>query len=116
MKAIRTYLSKHPLSYLLLALPLALIAELAGWAPIWVFILSAIGVVPLAGLIGSATESLAAYTGPRIGGLLNATLGNAAELIITLIAVRAGLLELSRHPSPVRSSETCCWSWVSPWS
>ncbi len=94
MTAIRSYLSKNPLSYLLIALPLALIAEWAGWGPLWVFIFSALGVVPMAGFIGSATESLAAYTGPRIGGLLNATLGNAAELIITLVAVRAGLLEL----------------------
>lgn len=60
----------------------------------WVFILSALGVVPMARFIGEATESLAVYTGPRIGGLLNATLGNAAELIITIFAIRAGLLEL----------------------
>ena len=58
------------------------------------FIFSAIGVIPMAGFIGSATEALAEYTGPKIGGLLNATLGNAAELIITLVAIRAGLLEL----------------------
>jgi Ca2+:H+ antiporter len=89
-----TYVRNNPLSYLFIALPLALIAELTGWSALWVFIFSAVGVVPLAGLIGEATESLAAYTNPRVGGLLNATLGNAAELIITLVAVRAGLLEL----------------------
>src|SRR5512137_244488 len=49
---------------------------------------------PLAGLIGEGTEALAVVTGPRIGGLLNATLGNAAELIITIVAIRAGLLDL----------------------
>lgn len=48
----------------------------------------------MAGLIGEATESLAAYTGPKMGGLINATLGNAAELIITLFAIKKGLLEL----------------------
>ena len=48
----------------------------------------------MAAYIGEATESLAHFTGPRIGGLLNATLGNAAELIITIVAIRAGLLEL----------------------
>lgn len=94
MKTIRAYFRQNPLSYLLFALPLAVIADLAHWGDLWVFILSAIGVIPLAGLIGTSTESLAAYTGPRIGGLLNATLGNAAELIITLVAIRAGLLEL----------------------
>jgi Ca2+:H+ antiporter len=48
----------------------------------------------MAGYIGEATEAMAELTGPKIGGLLNATLGNAAELIITLVAIRAGLLEL----------------------
>ena len=85
---------RKPLNFLLVLLPIALIAELAGWPPLWLFILSAVGVIPLAGLIGEATESLADYTGPKVGGLLNATLGNAAELIITLVAIKAGLLEL----------------------
>lgn len=94
MKRVLKYLRGNPLSILLLAIPLALIAEVAQWGDLYVFLLSAVGVVPLAGLIGSSTEALAAYTGPKIGGLLNATLGNAAELIITLVAIRAGLLDL----------------------
>jgi Ca2+:H+ antiporter len=85
---------KHPLHVLLLAMPLAILAEAGGWGSGWVFGLSAAGVIPLAGLIGEATENLAVHTGPRIGGLINATLGNAAELIITLFAIQAGLLEL----------------------
>jgi Ca2+:H+ antiporter len=85
---------RKPLNILLLAFPLSLLALYGGWENIWVFILSAVGVIPMAGYIGRATESLAVFTGPKIGGLLNATLGNAAELIITLAAVRAGLLEL----------------------
>ncbi len=52
--------------------------------------------IPLADLIGEATEELAVHTGPKIGGLLNATLGNAAELIITIFALREGLVELVR--------------------
>ncbi len=88
------YIREHPLSVLLLAIPLAIIAELAGWGPIWVFGFSALAVIPLAGYIGEATEALAHITGPQIGGLLNATLGNAAELIITIAAIREGLLEL----------------------
>ncbi len=94
MKAIRNHIQENPLSVLLIALPLALFAELGHWSDVWVFVLSALGVIPMAGYIGAATESLASFTGPRIGGLLNATLGNAAELIITLMAVRAGLLDL----------------------
>ena len=85
---------KDPIILLLIALPLAILAEAAHWGEIWVFALSAIGVIPLASYIGKSTESLAHYTGPRIGGLLNATLGNAAELIITVFAIREGLLEL----------------------
>jgi Ca2+:H+ antiporter len=59
-----------------------------------VFSLAALGVIPLASFIGKSTETLAHYTGPRLGGLLNATLGNAAELIITIVAIREGLLDL----------------------
>ncbi len=88
------YLLSHPLSFLLIFFPLALIARYGGWSSFLVFLFSAIGVIPLAGFIGEATEALAEHTGPKIGGLLNATLGNAAELIITLVAIRAGLLEL----------------------
>ncbi len=94
MKPILKYVQKNPLAVLYLTIPIALLAAGLHWASGWVFALSALGVIPLAGLIGEATEGLAARTGPRIGGLLNATLGNAAELIITLVAVRAGLLDL----------------------
>lgn len=94
MRKIRHLFITNPLYYLLAAIPLAIWAELTGWNSTAVFLLSAVAVIPLAGLIGEATESLAFFTGPKIGGLLNATLGNAAELIITLVAIRAGLLEL----------------------
>jgi len=94
MNKLRQYTRDHPLSLLLLALPLTALGEGLGWPPVGLFLLAALGVVPLAAYIGEATESLAHYTGPRIGALLNATLGNAAELIITVVAVRAGLLEL----------------------
>jgi Ca2+:H+ antiporter len=64
------------------------------WNPLFNFSVAAAGLIPLAELIGEATEALAVVTGPKIGGLLNATLGNAAELIITIVAIRAGLLDL----------------------
>lgn len=88
------YLRTNPLTILLIAFPIALIAHYSGGSDFLVFISSAVGVIPLAGFIGGATEALAARSGPKIGGLLNATLGNAAELIITLVAIRAGLLDL----------------------
>jgi Ca2+:H+ antiporter len=74
--------------------PIAILGELLGWSPNLLFITSALAIIPAAGLLGQATEELAVRTGPRVGGLLNATLGNAAELIITIFAIRAGLLDL----------------------
>ena len=56
-----------------------------------IFICSAIALIPLAGLIGRATEDLEYYVGPIAGGLLNATFGNAAELIIAIAAIHKGL-------------------------
>ena len=94
MQAFKYFLSQNPLVFLLLFLPLTLAAELLHWPPLAVFSLACVAIIPMAAYIGEATESLAHFTGPRIGGLLNATLGNAAELIITITAIRAGLLEL----------------------
>ena len=84
------------IQWLLLFLPVAILVELAHIGGILVFAASALAIVPLAGLLGEATEALALKTGPRIGGLLNATFGNAAELIITLVAIQDGQMELVR--------------------
>jgi Ca2+:H+ antiporter len=70
------------------------VLDLVGANPVLIFIFAALGLIPLADLIGEATEELALYVGPRLGGLLNATLGNAAELIITIFAINQGLLDL----------------------
>lgn len=75
-------------------LPLAIAARLLDWPPIAVFVTSAIAIIPLSALLGRATEELAAHVGPTIGGFLNATLGNLAELIIATLALRAGLIDL----------------------
>src|SRR3954454_24184059 len=61
------------------------------WEPVATFILAALGVVPLARLMGESTEHLSERAGPTWGGLLNATFGNAAELIIGIIALTKGL-------------------------
>ncbi len=60
----------------------------------WTFVSVAISLIPLAGLIGSGTEQLAVRSGPAVGGFLNATFGNAAELIIAFVALRDGHVEL----------------------
>jgi Ca2+:H+ antiporter len=59
--------------------------------PLFVFVTSALAIIPLAGLLGRATEHLTAHVGVGVGSLLNASLGNAAELIIALVALREGL-------------------------
>jgi Ca2+:H+ antiporter len=76
---------------LLLAIPAAVLAEALHATPLATFVLAALGIVPLAGLIGQSTEVLAERLGQGIGGLLNATFGNAAEIIIGLTALAAGL-------------------------
>src|SRR5437762_12601947 len=81
---------------LLLAAPAAVIVEALHAAPLVPFVLASLGLVPLAGLIGLATETLAERLGQRLGGLLNATFGNAAEIIIGLTALAAGLPEVVR--------------------
>jgi Ca2+:H+ antiporter len=72
------------------------IGRFLGWPPAIIFIMAAIALIPMAGLIGRATEELAHHVGPKWGGLLNATFGNAAELIILISALRAGLFTLAK--------------------
>lgn len=79
---------------LLIIVPVALISHYLGGPPLLTFAAAAVGIIPLAGFMGRGTEELAARAGTRVGGLINGTLGNAAELIITFFAIRAGLLEL----------------------
>jgi Ca2+:H+ antiporter len=94
VKKITSFVRANPISILFLAFPFVIFAQLLHWSPTTTFILAAIAIIPFAGFIGAATEVLATHTNPKIGALLNATLGNAAELIITIVAIRAGYLEL----------------------
>ncbi len=71
-----------------------LIGSGVAWEPVVTFGLAALGVIPLAHLMGNATEHLAEETGPTWGGLLNATFGNAAELIIGIIALSKGFNDI----------------------
>ena len=83
-----------PLSAMLVFIPICVVLELTHADPAWIFVTAGLGIIPLAGLMGNATEHLAEHYGAGIGGLLNATFGNAAELIIGLVALRAGLLDV----------------------
>ena len=82
--------------WLLLFAPLALILDHAGGPAPAVFFCAALAIVPIASLIVESTESIAHYTGPAVGGLLNATFGNLPELIIAFVALRSGLVEMVR--------------------
>jgi Ca2+:H+ antiporter len=80
---------------LLVFFPVALVLEYAVHAPaLAIFLASAAAIIPLAALMGRATEQLAERLGEGVGGLLNGTFGNAAELIIAIVALRAGLFDL----------------------
>jgi Ca2+:H+ antiporter len=79
---------------LLVFVPISLYLGLTHASPTWVFVISCVAILPLAGLMGEATEHLTHHTGPGVGGLLNATFGNAAELIIAFMALRAGEHEI----------------------
>ncbi len=83
------------MNWLLVFVPVAVLLEhLAADRPLWIFVASGLAIVPLAGWMGRATEQIAERTGEGVGGLLNATFGNAAELIIAIAALRAGLFDV----------------------
>lgn len=79
---------------LLLFIPLSLAAKWLKLDPLIVFVTASLSIIPLASWMGMATEEIAVVVGPTLGGLLNATFGNATELIIALIALKAGLIEV----------------------
>lgn len=76
--------------YMLAAVPLAILGSIFHWHPVLQFVVAGAGIIPLAGMMGRATEELAHKLGPGIGGLLNATFGNAAELILAFFLLRDG--------------------------
>ncbi len=76
---------------LLVFVPIAFVLHFIHADGTWIFIVSGLAIIPLAGILGEATEHLAEHVGPGVGGLLNATFGNAAELIIAFFALQAGL-------------------------
>jgi len=75
------------LDWLLVLVPVSIVLELAGANELLIFLIAAGAILPLAGLIGRSTEQLALHTGPRIGGLVNATFGNVTELVIAFFLI-----------------------------
>lgn len=87
---------RTPINWLLIFVPIAVGLEHSGVPAPWVFFSAALAIIPMAALIVRATEQLAHRTGDAVGGLLNATFGNAPELIISLVALKAGYMEMVR--------------------
>lgn len=81
-------------SVLLIFIPISLAAEYLHWGELAVFITAGLAILPLAAWMGTATEEIAVVVGPSLGGLLNATFGNATELIIALVALKAGVVNV----------------------
>jgi Ca2+:H+ antiporter len=91
----RAFFAGHNILRLLLVfVPVSFYLAWTHASPTWVFVMSCLAVLPLAGLMGEATEHLTHHTGPSVGGLLNASFGNAAELILAFMALRAGEKEI----------------------
>src|SRR5262245_21607699 len=82
------------LNFLVVAAPVSWVLDMMNPESPWVFLSAAVSLIPLAGLIGLGTEQLAARSGPALGGFLNATFGNAAELIIAFVALGEGHIAL----------------------
>jgi Ca2+:H+ antiporter len=91
---VQKFVTEHGLDVLLIFIPLAAIFHYTHRPALWTFIASGLAIVPLAGWMGKATESLSERLGAGIGGLLNATFGNAAEMIIAFQGLRAGLIDV----------------------
>ncbi len=83
-----------PINALLVFIPLTVAFEMLGFDPLWVFLGSAAAIIPLAKWMGVATEELSYKMGEGLGGLMNATFGNATELIIAIFALQRGLIEI----------------------
>src|SRR5665647_88437 len=90
----KTKILEKAFKVLLIFVLLSLFAEYIHSSPIAIFVLASLVILPLAKYIGESTEEISAHTGPALGGLLNATFGNATELIISFFALQAGLNEM----------------------
>lgn len=86
--------TKNLLSILLVFVPISIAGHFLDWGSSVIFITSALAIIPLAAWMGTATEEIAVVLGPTLGGLMNATFGNATELIIGLVALNAGLIDV----------------------
>lgn len=93
-QSIKIVVFSNKLNLLFFFGPLAILVDKLFGHNVWVFLFSSLGIIPLAERLGYTTEQLACYTGPTVGGLLNATFGNATELIISVYALKSGMIRV----------------------
>lgn len=91
---IQLVLTSSYVNVLLIFVPLGILAYKLGWGSTPVFVLNFLAIVPLAALLGYATEEIAVHVGETVGGLLNATFGNAVELIVAIVALARGEIRI----------------------
>jgi Ca2+:H+ antiporter len=116
-------LASNYVNVLLVFVPIGIIAGILGWNPTAVFILNFIAIIPLAALLSFATEELSAKLGQTLGGLMNATFGNAVELIVCIAPECAATSSNSNRSPSLRSSRAksalcspACWAAFCPTS
>ncbi|XP_043818188.1 vacuolar cation/proton exchanger 5 isoform X5 [Manihot esculenta] len=97
LDSIKIVVLSNKINLLMVFGPLTILLDLMSDNHGWVFVFSLLGIIPLAERLGYATEQLAFYTGPTVGGLLNATFGNATELIISIYALRSGMIRVAQQ-------------------
>lgn len=93
-QSITVSLKSSPINILLVFLPFAIASGLLGWSESSTFVLNFLSLLPLAKLLGVATEEIALRTSQTIGGLINATFGNMVELILSILALNKGLVRV----------------------
>ncbi|EHA48361.1 vacuolar calcium ion transporter [Pyricularia oryzae 70-15] len=87
-------LLSSPVNILMVFVPVGIIAGVMHWSPAWVFTLNFLAIIPLAAILSFATEEISVKLGETLGGLINATFGNAVELIVSVIALKQGQIEV----------------------
>jgi len=103
-------LASNYVNVLLVFVPIGIVAGIMGWNPTAVFVLNFIAIIPLAALLSFATEELSAKLGQTLGGLMNATFGNAVELIVSIVALKQGEIRIVQSPCWAPFSPTSCLS------
>ncbi|EEY21930.1 vacuolar calcium ion transporter [Verticillium alfalfae VaMs.102] len=106
-----TLLSNY-VNFLLFMVPLGIVAGKMGWGATAVFTINFFAIIPLAAVLSYATEQISMKLGESLGGLLNATFGNAVELIVSIVALKDGQIEVVQSSMLGSILSTCCLSWA----